>query len=56
MYFWVFILSDSCKWNIFSLRSWAEMKMTYPTMFKIAPYYIRAAVREMTTKQAWSLL
>lgn len=36
--------------------SWARMNMTYPTMFKIAPYYIRAAVKEMITKQAQSLL
>ena len=55
MHFRVFILSDYCK-DIFSPKSWAEMKVTCPSMFKVAPYYIRAAVREMTTKQARSLL
>lgn len=32
------------------------MKMTYLQMFKIAPEYIKAAVREMITKEAQSLL
>ena len=44
MHFWFFILSDYCK-DIFSSKSWAEMKMAHPSVFNIVPYKIEAVVR-----------